>query len=664
VSRAHVAAVTLALLLVAAPARAERPLSEMTLEELLQVKIRVASTRPEDTFSTPSTVSVIDRATIELYGLTSIEEALSTVAGVAIHRTFETRDLPIIRGVLQDHATDKVLILINGVPSWMAVTGHGALDAVSLDDVERIEVLRGPASVLYGTNAYAGAINLVLRHPSHGERHAQVRVRAGLPDAMSAGATASTTLEGVDVLVSANGAREATRPFTFVDERGESGLITDFDQGNNGVVTARYDAGGDEHTAMIAAYQRRESYLGAVPDFQHGAGNPQDRDGLLAHYGASLALGERLRLLPEVTYDLERRESSRIDDDSVRTRSVGWRGTASLRSQLTATPWLELELGAELEYRRSAQHADHDTRTDAVLVDNNMTGRHVTEGSVYAQADVRGDRLDVKLPARLLVGARYTNNQLFASNLSLRSTLLVPLADRQAIKLVFGQAFRAPTLFELYFQTPFATQSIYGNPDLNPETSTSVEASYQLATGPFHLQALGYHATYADKIFLVRRDPTSATDLSLIYANGQRFAAWGAELELRVHDPDLGSAFVDYTMVYGDDHDQIAEDPGHYNFKYIPHHMATFGVARTFDGFSAATIVHVIGPRGAPLERLATQATWDVSLGYRTGSARHTIAARNLLNDDILIPDYVRRNLNAYPQGHGRLVMYMLEMDF
>ena len=58
------------------------------------------------------------------------------------------------------------LILIDGAPTWMAVTGEGTLDRIDISHLERIEVLRGPASVVYGSNAYSGAINLVLRQAS------------------------------------------------------------------------------------------------------------------------------------------------------------------------------------------------------------------------------------------------------------------------------------------------------------------------------------------------------------------------------------------------------------------------------------------------------------------------------------------------------------------
>jgi outer membrane receptor protein involved in Fe transport len=648
----------------------DRPLEELTLEELLAIEIEVSSTVPEDTFSIPSTVSVIDRATIELYGFTSIPEALSTLAGVTIHRTFETRDIPVIRGILQDHSADKVLILIDGVPSWMAVNGHGTINTLDIGDIERIEVLRGPASVLYGTNAYSGAINLVLRKDEDGTSRARARIGTG--GHLAAGATATTELHGITWMVSANGSHEEGQGYApppgddcehFLDERGECGELDDFDEGNNLVLKGSWDGGrrGD-HEVLVAAHQRRESYLGAVPDFQHGAGNPLERYGYVAHWGATFALGDRVDLTPGLTFDWKRRESSRIEDDSVRTRSIGHRTLGSLRARIAATPWLDVDLGGDVEYRRATMHADFDTMTGTYLVDNNMTGQHVTEGAVVAQAEVRGDRFAKPRPARLLLGARYTRNELFAGNLSLRGTVVYKVAARQSVKLVAGQSFRAPTLFELYFQTPFATESIQGNPDLEPETSDSLEVSYQLARGPLYLQALAYHARYDDKIFLVRLDPDDPNDRSLGYVNGAPFSAWGAELEARVQS-SLASAFLTYAYVRGDDGDEDASNPGHYNFKYVPRHTANLGVAKTLDAFTVTSRLQVIGRRGSPGASLDPQLTWDATLSYRTDATLHTLSFKNIYDDQLLIPDYVRRNLDAYSSGYGRQILYSLEVE-
>ncbi len=138
-------------------------LYDLSLEQLLNINIQVVSTQGEKIFNSPSTVTVINSDEIIKYNFLTVEEALQTIAGIKTYRTYLKRNLPTARGVLQDNYANKVLILIDGTPIWNAVTGEGNIDRINIKDVERIEILKGPASVLYGTNAYSGAINIVLK---------------------------------------------------------------------------------------------------------------------------------------------------------------------------------------------------------------------------------------------------------------------------------------------------------------------------------------------------------------------------------------------------------------------------------------------------------------------------------------------------------------------
>src|SRR5204862_6861024 len=106
-------------------------------------------------------------------------------------------------------------------------------------------------------------------------------------------------------------------------------------------------------------------------------------------------------------------------------------------------------------------------------------------------------------------------NDLFGSNVSSRGTLVYRIDDTHSVKLIAGQSYRAPSFFELYFQTPANT--VYGNPALEPETSDSVELAYVTTMRRVFLQALLYHAGYDGKIFRQRRLPADPRDRSLVY---------------------------------------------------------------------------------------------------------------------------------------------------
>ena len=121
----------------------------------------------------PGSISVVSREAIEQSGHTNILPVLAhQVPGVFLN------DRGVIgygvgpgsggnisiRGISGTPNT-RVLVLIDGQPQYMGIFGHPIADAYSATDVERVEVLRGAASLLYGSNALGGAINIITRRP-------------------------------------------------------------------------------------------------------------------------------------------------------------------------------------------------------------------------------------------------------------------------------------------------------------------------------------------------------------------------------------------------------------------------------------------------------------------------------------------------------------------
>lgn len=81
-----------------------------------------------------------------------------------------------IRGVGQGN---KVLMLFDGQPQWAGVFGHSLPDTYVASDIERVEVIRGPGSLLYGSNAMGGVVNIITRQHKQQGRRTQARVMFG-----------------------------------------------------------------------------------------------------------------------------------------------------------------------------------------------------------------------------------------------------------------------------------------------------------------------------------------------------------------------------------------------------------------------------------------------------------------------------------------------------
>lgn len=135
--------------------------------------------------SVPLSISVIDREEIEA----SSESALLPVLSQRVPGLFVTQKgitgfgvndgsagTVNIRGVGQGN---KVLMLFDGQPQWAGIFGHALPDTYVASDVERVEVIRGPGSLMYGSNAMGGGVNIITRHHKQEGRRTQARIMYG-----------------------------------------------------------------------------------------------------------------------------------------------------------------------------------------------------------------------------------------------------------------------------------------------------------------------------------------------------------------------------------------------------------------------------------------------------------------------------------------------------
>lgn len=139
----------------------------MTLDQLLNLKVSVASKKEEDVFDAPGVVSVISRQEIEGYAARNLGEILNKIAGaVLLSPDVFTEQSLVMRGQALTPYNNHVLILLNGRPLRDPISGgmnSPVYAGFPVDIIDRIEVIRGPGSVLYGSTAYAGVISIITK---------------------------------------------------------------------------------------------------------------------------------------------------------------------------------------------------------------------------------------------------------------------------------------------------------------------------------------------------------------------------------------------------------------------------------------------------------------------------------------------------------------------
>lgn len=146
---------------------ASRDVFDMTLEELMDVPIVSASRLPTQPAYLSASTTVITAEDIHYSGATSIPELLQFIPGVDVRRLDRQRQIVGVRGLFGTFS-DRTLILIDGRPVTSPVFGitHWENLPVMMEDIERIEIVRGPVGAAWGANAFTGAINIITKKPS------------------------------------------------------------------------------------------------------------------------------------------------------------------------------------------------------------------------------------------------------------------------------------------------------------------------------------------------------------------------------------------------------------------------------------------------------------------------------------------------------------------
>jgi iron complex outermembrane recepter protein len=158
---------TLVVLCLSLVGWAQSDLTELNLEDLGHVKVTSASRKSEDLSSAPAAIYVLTADAIREGGFLSLPDALRTVPGLYVAQTDAHIWQFSARG-FSDLNNNKMLVLIDGRSVYTPLYGGVYWDTldIPLENIDRVEVIRGPGGTLYGANAVNGVINIVTKSAS------------------------------------------------------------------------------------------------------------------------------------------------------------------------------------------------------------------------------------------------------------------------------------------------------------------------------------------------------------------------------------------------------------------------------------------------------------------------------------------------------------------
>lgn len=494
------------------------------------------ATRSVQTVSTaPASVTLVTRDEIWAFGYQTLPEAVRPVRGVytSDDRNYEAIG---VRGFSRPgDYTNRVLLLRDGHvmnDDWAGAAAVGRDFAADLDDVDRIEIVRGPGSTFYGPGAFFGVIQVVSREPGVG-----APVRAGGSLASDGGGVAfvrGATRVGpaaVSLYASAyDSAGQTLRYEEFSDAPG-GGAARDADAEDAQRAGLRARAGD---FALDAGVTRRRKAIPTAPyetvfDPAHNEGT----DGRVTETIDQRAYVEGrwehergpLSFAVRAAYDHQQYDGVYPYDDGVDAfvftdNGGGDWGTGEGRLSLRHGP-TRTTLGGEVASHLVTQGFDEDDDGDPELDED----YRFVNGSVYGVEEVAlGERATLSAGARLDVFGS-TDDTAFSPRLG---AVLQPY-DGGTTKVVAGRAFRAPSVYELFYNDGGITQ--VAPETLDPETiwTGEVEHTHTLAPRTFVIGSL-FVSQIQDLIRLGENE-----DEVLVFENSRdHVRAVGGELEVRV----------------------------------------------------------------------------------------------------------------------------------
>lgn len=450
------------------PAAEDEPSSSATVlaASTADEDVVVGAAKREQTLgNVASAVTVITGDRIRRFGYRTVAEALSGVAGVYIQDSRLTQQIG-IRGLqIPGGFNSRVLVLVDGATineAWGAFAGVGWDGLVSIDDIARIEVIRGPVGAVYGTNAFFGIINIVTRGAAEGSR-AWGRVSVG--NINGAIATAGFAQGGVNKQI-----RGSVLAMTRI---GESSTVDEIQSaplegdGANTFIASLVGTYGGSFGQVRAFRSLRESPF--APYDSDPAKNPPYElynYQLLVEGGHTRELSKRLTVSGRGYVNLYRFYDRIYNTDDVfLDYGDAMTGGAEVRGryELRADGKLGVTAGAEANYNRteSRSYTEGDFANAAVVPLN------FSIQGIYSELDGQ------PLPwLGFTAGLRFDNNTAIAAKLSPRAALFLTNGEKYGAKLLYAEGFRNPSAFEGYFEDGV---DFSANPGIKPETVRSFE---------------------------------------------------------------------------------------------------------------------------------------------------------------------------------------------
>lgn len=483
---------------------AEENLQEFSLDTMVVTATRTAMTVKE----TPSTVEIVDSKKLEQTQAKTLHDALKSALGVNVFNDFQGRSNVSIRGSESRH----VLIMVDGKRLGGEAAYNSAnawdVDRIRMEDVERVEIIRGPAGALYGSDAMGGVINVITKTPD--KTTADINYEYGwYEDGKGAGYKGNLYLQGAEGNYSykINAGLNKNRPYLDPKGSGDSMNFYGKQQPISLSVGYKFDNGNElsvdfskiKEDNQKSSTSRTVMMPGKVwQDKVQTIYNDNKRtDYAITYKGSDDKQDWMFRAYKSVFDKNYKNQNNTRMTNLLRPGGIGdWklqdpkhdtvkRTLSVIEGKDTFNLSDKNKLTAGFEYRKDQSEGTRLKKPNTSLADGNAHDAYdkaaINYLAAYVQDEFRPDDKWLIIPS-----VRFDHSDQFSNKLTSNLAATYNAADDVRIKAVVGQGYKTPTVndlyifWEMYAANPGGKGQFYvGNPDLKPEKSLSYELSVE-----------------------------------------------------------------------------------------------------------------------------------------------------------------------------------------
>lgn len=513
---------------------AHEDLQEFALEDMVVTASRV----PTQKVDTPADISVITKEEIADQNYASASDALRAIPGVNVLGS-GAKGSSMGQDKILLNGDERVLVLVDGRRMNLGSSGNSSADWLPpVNAIERIEVLKGGGSALYGTDAVGGVINVIMKKGSDIGNHVTVKAAGGSWNAEQYAISASgSTDSGIGLIVSAT--KERRGEYKFKNANGKSQLLKNSGYDDTGVIVKLDQKVGEDN--RIGVNFEHINADGGSPFGYSGFGNTDSHK----------------RISNNVALRYDWNESS---DERGYVQVYKNYQHAHFRSPVASRQSNFTDSTIGIEAQQNFKFSDTDEMTAGLeyyktTVDNNAlyTGkRDINNKAIFAE-----NRWEFAPTWQLNAGLRYDHHSKYGSEVTPKVALNKKFDENSNVYLSWGRVFNAPTTDDLFWHqvdsSQWGTFYTYGDPNLKPEKgyvwtfggNTKLNEKTSLSANVF----------YSKITDAIDWDYTSVPNYTLA-VNVNKEKRRGLELSLNHDFDDNLSAYASYTYV------QVKQDKG------------------------------------------------------------------------------------------------------